>query len=175
MQINKWFYFLLFLTLFRITLWLILRDRLLLNLWLTLGLILLISWLIARASLTGIYVERKSRVKNQQIGSVFIERFSIENKSGLPKLCLEIIDHSELSRVVNSRVIYGLKSKQVNLFSSTLILNKRGFFSLGPTEIRSGDPFGLFNITKVIPPQSRLPAGSPASSTLSELPIDQRG
>jgi uncharacterized protein (DUF58 family) len=156
MQVHKRFYFLLALALLLILAWLYLRDRLLFNLWTGLFLVLLYSYVAATLSLKGISIERRSRIRNQEIGGIFEEHFTVENESRLPKLWLEVIDHCELSSEINSRVIYGLKSHRVHLFSSTLILNKRGFFTLGPTELISGDPFGVFTTRREFPHEDQL-------------------
>lgn len=156
MKVNKRFFYLLALALILFISWLILRDRLLFNLWSGISLVLLISYLMAYHSLRGISVERRSRIKNQEIGGIFEEHFTIHNGSRFQKLWLEFIDHSKLSSEINSRVIYGLKSNRVHLFSSTLILNKRGFFSLGPTELISGDPFGVFTTCREFPQKDQL-------------------
>ena len=119
-------------------------------------LVLLYSYAAATQSLKGISIVRRSRIRNQEIGGIFEEHFTIENTSRLPKLWLEVIDHSELSREINSRVIYGLESHRVHLFSSTLILNKRGFYMLGPTELISCDPFGVFTTRREFPHEDEL-------------------
>lgn len=156
MQVHKRFYFLLALALFLFIAWFFLRDRLLFNLWSGLVLVLLFSYLAAYNSLKGISVERRSRIRNQEIGGIFEEHFTVRNTSRLPKLWIEVIDHSELSGKINSRVIYGLKSQRVQLFSSTLILNRRGFFMLGPTELVSGDPFGVFTTRREFPHEDQV-------------------
>jgi len=156
MQVHKRFYYLLGLALFLFIAWIYLNDWLLFNLWTGVVLILLFSYITAYHSLKGISIERRSRIKNQEIGGIFEEHFTIENTSELPKLWLEVVDLSELSREINSRVIDGLKAHQVHLFSSKLILNRRGFFSLGPTELISGDPFGVFTTRRVFSQKDQL-------------------
>jgi uncharacterized protein (DUF58 family) len=101
-------------------------------------------------------VDRFSRKKILEIGNIFDERLEIKNNSKLPKIWIEINDRSELLIKINSRVITGLGAKKISIFPSTVILNKRGFFLLGPTELISSDPFGLFTSSKIFPTKNNL-------------------
>ena len=148
MRLNRRFYFLTASACFVFLLWILLFDDLLLGIWLGLVLLLFISFILSRISLAGVEVKRISRIKNQEIGGIFEERLEIRNNSKIVKLWLEVIDHSIILSKISSRVITGLGKNKVGLFSSTIILNKRGFFQLGPTQVISGDPFGIFTASK---------------------------
>jgi len=144
MRINRRFYSFLTITVFLFITWLIFLDDLLLSLWLILTIVIFFSWFESKRSLKNVELKRFSRKKILEVGNTFDERFEIKNNSKLLKYWIEISDRSELLEKINSRIITGLGAKKVNIFQSTVVLNKRGFFSLGPTELISGDPFGLF-------------------------------
>jgi len=136
--------------------WIITKDFFLLNIWIGVASIISISFLINKYSLTGIEINRYVKNKNQTVGNIFDERMEINNKSRLSKLWIELIDQSELFSNVHSRVITSIKPKNHVIFSSSVILNKRGLFALGPTTIKSGDPFGIFSISKTFPEKNYL-------------------
>lgn len=98
------------------------------------------SWLGVR----GLGISRQTRTRRSQVGRNFHEQFIVRNRSWLPKLWLEVRDHSNLpghraSHVVPSVFRNGQYEWRVD--TSCVV---RGEFQLGPMTITSGDPFGLF-------------------------------
>ncbi len=121
------------------------------------GFLLITSWIWTRVSLRGFDLHRYARTNRQQVGQVFEERFEIDNRSGLPHLWTALRDHSTLPGSAGSRVLTWIGGKQQRSFLSYSWLTRRGLFRLGPTEISSGDLFGLFSISKEFSsPQSLL-------------------
>jgi len=90
------------------------------------------------------------------VGRYFEERVEVKNNSKTGKLWLELIDESELLGNIHSRVITRLNAGKMLMFSSRVLLNQRGFFDLGPTTLRSGDPFGFFSTRRVYLTENRL-------------------
>ena len=124
--------------------------------WLGILLVILISYVISYFSLTGITVERFTWIKNQVVRNSFEERIEIKNNSKTPKLWIELIDKSELMGANHSRVITNLKSGKFLIFSSIVVLNRRGLYVLGPTVLKSGDPFGFFAKEKILTAKNHL-------------------
>lgn len=149
MRINKRFYVIALITFLLFLAWIAFSDELLLSLWVGFLLVIIISWFISINSLTEIQVGRFSRKKILEIGDTFEERLEIKNNSKITKFWIEIKDHSKLLASISSRVITGLGANNISAFTSVVRLNKRGFFLLGPTELISGDPFGLFNCSRL--------------------------
>jgi uncharacterized protein (DUF58 family) len=170
MHINKRFFSFVIATIFLFVSWLVFFDELLLSLWIGLLAVITFSWISCRYSLNEIYVNRFSRKKFLEIGYIFDERLEIRNNSKIPKFWIEINDQSELLGKISSRVITGLGANRVNIFQSTVILNKRGFFLLGPTELISSDPFGFFTSTKIFPSKNNLIV-FPKISKLNRFPL----
>jgi len=92
----------------------------------------------------------------KQVGEVFSEDFEIVNRSILPKLWLKVTDHSALMGGTGSKVITGIAGKQSWNYVAFTLLNKRGWFTLGPTQVESGDIFGLFLFRKTFDTNLRL-------------------
>jgi uncharacterized protein (DUF58 family) len=55
-----------------------------------------------------------------------------------------------------SRILTGIKAHQRRFYTARTLLSRRGSFTLGPTCLASGDPFGLFTINKSLPGKDTL-------------------
>ncbi|MFU8826433.1 MAG: DUF58 domain-containing protein [Brevefilum sp.] len=99
-------------------------------------------------SLHGISLNRFTRVTRKQVGEVFTEEYEIFNRSILPKIWLKITDLSDLISGTGSKVITGVGGRQSRMYVGLALLQKRGWFTLSPTQVESGDIFGLFLQTK---------------------------
>lgn len=107
-------------------------------------LLIVVSWIWALISIQGIVIKRFGRGFRQQLGNVFEERFEITNRFPLVRVWLEVKDKSDLPGSMGSRVFSWVGGKETRTYSSYTLLTHRGEYSLGPTELLSGDPFGLF-------------------------------
>jgi uncharacterized protein (DUF58 family) len=114
-------------------------------------LMLLIAYLWTLFSIRSLTIERATRVLRQQVGQVFEERFVIDNPSRLGILWLEVIDESPIPGKQGSRVLSNIGPRQERTYVTRTFLTRRGAFQLGPTILRSGDPFGLFSYVKEFP------------------------
>ncbi len=114
------------------------------------------TWLYSRIALRGIEFKRVARYHRSQVGQIFEERIEVTNHSRLPRLWLAISDESGMVGVKGSRVISYLKSKETRSYFVRTRLIKRGYYSLGPTRILAGDPFGLFSVEKNFPANEYL-------------------
>ncbi len=118
--------------------------------------VLLLAFLWAFTSLRGLSVIRSARVLRLPVGQIFEERFEIRNDSWYGRLWIEIKDQSALPDKQGSRVISSIGPRQLRSYFSRTLLVKRGAFTLGPTVLVSGDPFGFFAVQKVIPAEKTL-------------------
>lgn len=114
------------------------------------------AWLYSRIALRGVELSRVARFHRAQVGQIFEERFEVINHSRITKLWLAIQDESALPGTQASRVISYLKPKEMRSYFVRTRLVKRGFYSLGPTRIVAGDPFGLFAVEKTFPAKEHL-------------------
>jgi uncharacterized protein (DUF58 family) len=177
MRINNRFYAVAVIAALLFILWLIFFDILLLSLWIGFLLVIIFSWIISNNSLKDIGVKRFSRKNLLEIGAIFDERLEIKNNSKITKFWIEIKDHSKILSKISSRVFTGLGANQTGIFTTTVILNKRGLFTLGPTELISGDPFGLFTGFKILIHKNRLIVYPKLYNfnRFSLLPADKKG
>ncbi|MCY3778870.1 MAG: DUF58 domain-containing protein [Chloroflexi bacterium] len=108
------------------------------------GAVMLLSLLWTWLSLRGIALRRTTRARRSQVGRVFAESFAVRKTGILPKLWLEIRDHSNLPGHHASHIVPTLLGKRNYTWEVETICAARGEFQLGPLTVISGDPFGLF-------------------------------
>jgi len=106
--------------------------------------LLVLSFLWAWFSVRWISISRRTRARRAQVGRNLSELFEVRNHAYLPKLWLEIRDHSDMPGHKASQVVHSLPARgKYRWFVETPCL-ARGEFRLGPVTLISGDPFGLF-------------------------------
>ncbi len=110
------------------------------------------SWLAVR----GVRVGRRTTSRRSQVGRNFTERFSVRNAFFLPKLWLEVRDHSDLPGHKASHVVPPLLPNSEYIWQVDTNCVVRGEFRLGPMTIISGDPFGLFMTPREINASERM-------------------
>lgn len=105
------------------------------------------SYIIARVSSNDIILIRRTKETRQQVGHYFSEKYEIFNNKRLPIIWVTIIDESHLSNQKIVRIISWITGHRRREFIQLTLLDRRGVFSLGPTIIKTGDPFGFFENT----------------------------
>lgn len=126
------------------------------NLTYLLGGILIFSFVWAWLNINWLRITRETFARRSQVGEMIEERFWVENRSYLPKLWIEIRDHSTMPGHRASHVISGLGSRQrQNRIIRTAAL-RRGRYRLGPITVISGDPFGLFKMQRDLALEANL-------------------
>ena len=149
--------------------------RLLYYLAYVLGAVLIAAFVWSQLNKRGLRIRRQLQPAQAQVGQVVQEIIEVENDSLIPKLWLEIRDRSTLPRHHIGAVISlgGRKSKRWRVRTRCI---HRGLYHLGPTAVLTGDPFGLFRVSKVFTQVTELlvyPPTVPLSSfgiPESELP-----
>lgn len=118
------------------------------TLWYLLTALLVLSYLWAWTGVRWVRVERHSRTTRSQVGKMAEERLVVENQGIVPKLWLEVRDHSTLPEHQISRVISPLGPRKIYTRTVKTRCLQRGRFCLGPLTLASGDPFGLFRVSR---------------------------
>lgn len=120
-------------------------------------------WLISRywsrKLAEGLTLRREMRFGWAQVGDRLEERFTLTNEARLPALWVEVIDATNLP---------GYKASQVRSVSALSqarwqtagICTHRGLYVLGPTTLKTSDPFGIYTVT----------IHDPSSATLMVMP-----
>lgn len=127
--------------------------------WITLlagfGGLVLVAYLWARALAGGLGATRRLRFGWVGVGDRLEEAFTLTNDSPVPALWVEIADASDVPgysvSVVRSAAPRGRES-----WPASAICLRRGLFHLGPWQLRSGDPFGLFAVTIAYPARQEI-------------------
>jgi uncharacterized protein (DUF58 family) len=118
-----------------------------------LGLSLVWAWL----NVHWVKVTRQVKTGHVQVGGFVEERLVVENTGPLPKLWLELKDHSSLPLHRAGWVVSGLRGKRQQSWPVRTPCYKRGRYLLGPVSLISSDPFGLFRLTKYLPQNFSFP------------------
>ena len=114
-----------------------------------------LSWLWTRALARGLTLTREMRFGWAQVGDRIEERFTLANSSWLPALWIEIIDHSTLPNYHASQAT-GVEGQAEHRWSVWGVCARRGTFTLGPTTVVSGDPFGIYTLSLDYPTASTM-------------------
>ena len=109
----------------------------------TMAVLLIVALAWALLNKRGIEFIRDTRTYSTQVGRTAEERFTVRNRSWLPKLWIEVRDFSTLPHHAASRVV-SMGGKQTRSWVVKTPCPRRGKFTLGPVTITTGDPFGLF-------------------------------
>ena len=106
----------------------------------------LVSYLWARSLARGLKLTREMRYGWAQVGDQVQERFTLTNRGRFPAPWVAIIDHSDLPGYQVSTVIGVGERAQTHWFEEGLC-SRRGLYTLGPTSMQAGDPFGFFSVS----------------------------
>lgn len=151
---RNWFYLILFL--FILAEALATGNRVFFILIYVLAAIFLLSFVWSWVNIVGVDVERRLRAHRTQVGRTAEERLVIKNNSFLPKIWVDIRDHSDLAHHRASYVASNLGAHKQRSWSVRTLCRERGQFTLGPITLIAGDPFGFFSRTRHIPQVDNL-------------------
>ena len=148
----------------------------------SLGGLITLSYVWTRNAARSLELRRRLRGHQITVGDEVQEDFELVNTSRLPILLVEVDDHSELPGY-RASVAESLGPRQRKRWISRGIAARRGLYGLGPTDLRIGDPFGIFASERridvrttivVYPPISimadvEIPAGSMVGTSRSSI------
>ena len=120
----------------------------------------------------GLKVERKIHLAWASVGDSVPEELKLTNTSWLPALWVELSD-STVSLARPLKIVSDVEGRFTRTRHFNHLFNHRGLYTLGPTRLRTGDPFGIYSLTLnhqhtdtilVTPPmipleQLRIPSG----------------
>ena len=131
-----------------------------------LGGALVLGFFWAQGLKNSLHFERDVRSHLAKVGDQLQERFVISNQGRFPALWVAVVDHSTFPRyqVSTARFVSG---RAIRRWIKGSVCYKRGVYTLGPTTLETGDPFGLFQVKvhynrtesmMVVPPVIPLPS-----------------
>ena len=135
--------------------------------------LLLIGWLWARTLALQIDAARTLRYTAVQVGDELEEAIEIVNRSLLPLIWAEVIDHSTAPGYGLSGV-YSVGGGTAKQWRVTTTCTQRGVFMLGPWELITGDPFGIFQVRQTYTQRHEILVYPPLASLSPELLPRQR-
>ena len=114
-----------------------------------LAVIPLIAYGWTRLNLRGLRVEARRPASRAQVGDALHDWIEVTNTSRLAKPFLEIQELTTFPGLNASRII-SLEPRTTQGWRSQVVARQRGLFSVGPIEVSTGDPFGLFRRSRVL-------------------------
>jgi len=118
------------------------------RIFLLLLLVLVTSNIWSLTSLEGIQIARRTRSLRSSVGKILDEHFEVVNISRWTRLWVEIKDNSPIPQKSGSRLLTNIGGLRQRSYTTRTRITRRGAYALGPTLIKSGDPFGFFTNTK---------------------------
>ncbi len=134
----------------------------------SLGGVLLSAGLWAGIMARGVNGVRQLRYAAVQVGDELEELFTLKNTSALPVLWGEVADQSDLPgyTVASVRAVDAHASLQ---WRTQARCARHGLYTLGPWEVRLGDPFGIFRVRHVYPHTQEILVYPPLAPLPPEL------
>ncbi|RMG94316.1 MAG: DUF58 domain-containing protein [Chloroflexi bacterium] len=142
-----------------------------------------VAFVWARSLARGLYASRKLRYGWVAVGDQLEEWFALRNDSLLPALWVEVRDESNVPGY-QAAVVRSVGGKDFDRWRETAVCQQRGQFTLGPWTIQTGDPFGLFIVTRQYPISNeiiihppiihQIPVPLPLGHSSGRTPIQQR-
>ncbi|MGA9533717.1 MAG: DUF58 domain-containing protein [Anaerolineales bacterium] len=118
----------------------------------------ILAFVWARSLQAGLRIERRVRSPSATVGQRVEERLTLVNESRMPAVWVEIVDRSD--NVADPvKLVTDVSGSSSRTRWPTHRFARRGVYSLGPTSIRTGDPFGIYTVT----------TGNPASASMIVL------
>ena len=114
------------------------------------------AWIWTHWVARGFVFERSAREFRANVGDVFEENYKLMSRGRLPAPWVEITNRSPIPFAAGSRLFTLVGGRQARSYTARTWLTSRGRFSLGPTKITTGDPFGLFTSGKEFPAKDNL-------------------
>lgn len=111
-----------------------------------LGFALVATYVWGIISLRGLEVRVQRQLGYREVGGTFVTQISVTNTAA-PKPILEISELTTFTSSPGGRAI-GMGTHATHTWTNRITAHRRGVFTIGPIQITSADPFGMFRHTK---------------------------
>ena len=122
-----------------------------------------VCWWWARGLARGLGFEREVRFGWAQVGDRLEERFTLKNPFVLPAPWVTVYDHSTLPDHFAS-VATGVEGSSSSQWKINRQCTRRGVYTLGGTTLETGDPLGIYTVTREDPTSATLAVMPPVVS-----------
>lgn len=106
-----------------------------------------LCWAWTRISSRGLEVTVERTVDRLQVGQETETRLRLKSRSMFTKLWLEIEDVTDMPGQP-AKMVVTLPAKGTRNWKVNMRCKRRGIYSTGPVKITTGDPFGLFRVSR---------------------------
>lgn len=107
-------------------------------------------WLLAilwvRSLERGLSIERRIHLPWASVGDSVPEQLMVVNKSRFPAIWVEITDETN-AQAAPIRLVSDVGPRITRRRHPSHLFKRRGLYTLGPTRLRTGDPFGIYTLT----------------------------
>lgn len=110
-------------------------------------------WTYLNLRWLSIRVERRGH--QVHVGEEIDEQITVRNESWLNKSWVHVEDLTDLPGHTTARA-FNLPGKRSRTWRALTVCYRRGVYTLGPVRVESGDPFGLFRLSRYLPGQQQL-------------------
>lgn len=111
------------------------------------GALIPLCFIWSRINSGGLSVDVERTTDRLQVGQETETRLRLKSSSVFTKLFLEIEDETTMPGT-DSKTVVTMPAKGVRNWKVTTRCRRRGIYSAGPVKITTGDPFGLFKMTR---------------------------
>jgi uncharacterized protein (DUF58 family) len=132
-----------------------------------LGGLVVIAYIWIRHVSNGLHGKRQLRFGWVAVGDRLSEQFEIQNSSWLPAIWVEVVDESTVPGY-RADVVRSIPINTTDSWRQSAICLRRGQFRLGPWNLRTSDPFGIFFATIPLPESDEIIIHPPVHS---QIPI----
>jgi len=94
----------------------------------------------------GLSIERKIHLAWANVGDSVPEQLMVVNKSRFPTVWVEITDETN-TQVAPIRLVTDVGPRITRRRHPNHLFKRRGVYTLGPTRLRTGDPFGIYSLS----------------------------
>lgn len=109
----------------------------------------------ARLTAGGLDVSVERTTDRLQVGQQTETRLRLKSRSNFTKIWLEAVDETTMPGG-SPKTVVTLPAKSSRNWRTSMYCSRRGVYSSGPIRITSGDPFGLFRMTRRYGERQRL-------------------
>lgn len=103
----------------------------------------------------GLFAARRLRFGWVAVGDRLSEEFVLVNEAKVPAVWVEIRDESDVPGY-HPAVVRSVGAGQLDRWRESAVCLRRGQFLLGPWSIHTGDPFGIFTLTRHYPARKEI-------------------
>ena len=129
--------------------------------------LIVVAYFWARRLARGLSGSRRLRFGWVSVGDRLSEEFVITNEASLPALWVEVVDHSNVPGY-QAAVVRTVDALASNRWRAAAVCTRRGQYRLGPWNLKTADPFGLFEVTIPCPGTEQIVIHPPI---FSQVPV----